>query len=231
MTHIAVLGATGRSGSAAISELDLLGIQAHALIRTPTDTDRLPETTGELTVSVVDTSQPDSMRDTLSDATTVINAIRLRGDAVEADAVLNLHATIIEAAGNSAPHIVTVGGAGTLMMPGGERFVNTPGSGFPAPTASRARAHIHLREALEAGDFPGSWAYLIPPPRFDPNGTRHGLYSRLPAGKQECAHTQHWISYADFGIALAHAAIERWEGTSLIADPQSLTSPNERKPS
>lgn len=231
MTRITVLGATGRSGRAAIAELDKLGAQVHAIVRAPGDEKRLPALSEHLTVAVADTAHPSSLVDALAGATTIINAIRLRGDAIDVGAVMELHTAILEASNPSSPHVITVGGAGTLLMPGGERFVNTPGSRFLAPTASRARAHIRLREALEAGAFPGTWAYLIPPPLFDPNGSRSGQYVRLPAGHREHEHTQHQISYADFGIALAHAATERWEGTWLITDPHSLTPNNERQPS
>ena len=99
-------------------------------------------------------------------------------------------------------------------MDDGRRFWETPG--FPAVTLPRGIGHAHLRDYLEQHEQSCQWAYLIPPPRYAPDGPYQGRYSRLPAGDREQAFLTDGISYEDFAAALVDAMREEWHGVWLI---------------
>lgn len=216
MTRVAVLGATGRSGSAVLKRLPAR-VRLTAALRKPEDLSRLPPLDREVTGVVVDIEDRASLRRSVAGADVVVNAIRLRED-IEPSALVELHDRITEAAeppAGRAALIVTVGGAGALRLSDGTRFWQTPV--FPKRTLPRGRAHARLRDHLEAGRSGTSWAYLIPPPAFDPDGTRMGNHRAWPGAADESSFCGRSISYADFAEAVCAAVEERWTGTRLVA--------------
>lgn len=218
MTRILVLGATGRAGSAVLTELPD-DVQTTAALRRPNDARRLPETAVPVDRAVVDVDDTASLHHAAQAAEVIINAIRLRED-IPPTALVDLHQRIA-AAGRpdrgAAPLIVTVGGAGALRLADGSRFWQHPG--FPERTLPRGRAHAQLRDHLEAGPSVTPWTYLIPPPAFDPDGPRTGHHTAWEPSDGESAFTERAISYADFATAVAQAALKRETGTRLIAWP------------
>lgn len=212
MTRILVLGATGRTGSATLTELPP-GVEVIAALRVPGDVDRLPTTRAIVAPHLVNILDTDSIRTAAEGADVIINAIRLRED-IPATALVDLHQRIV-AATDGNPLIATVGGAGSLHMPDGFRYWEH--AAFPTRTLPRGRAHAILRDHLESGLVGDQWAYLIPPPAFNPDGPRSGDYQEWPASTDETTFARHTISYADFAIALADAALETTTGTHLIA--------------
>lgn len=72
---------------------------------------------------------------------------------------------------------------------------------------------------MEASPAELPWAYLVPPPDFDPDGPHTGEYHTWPPRADESAFCAQSCSYADFGEAVCAAVEERWTGTWLVAAP------------
>lgn len=217
MKRVTIFGATGRSGSAILTEM-AGDCEIVAAVRHPDDVTRLGHAARPARLALVDIDDPSSAAAAIEGSKIIINAVRLRGE-IPQSAVLDFHQRIIKAVADlrqeRSTHVVIVGGAGTLWMPDGSRFWQSPS--FPAVTLPRGRAHALLRDHLETGDHIYSWAYLIPPPQFDPDGIRTDRFSRRPAQKEdEAAFLWSSISYADFALAARQAAITPWQGVWLI---------------
>ena len=206
-----MLGATGRAGSAIIRELPA-DARVVAAVRAASDSARLPGSHRSLQSAVIDLNDPDSIGPPAIEADVIINAVRLRED-IGPEALIDLHETIRMAAAEDA-WIVTVGGAGSLHLPGGQRFWQHPA--FPAQTLPRGIAHAGLRDHLEAGASGHRWSYLIPPPRFEPDGVRTGRYVIDSAAAEPTFARTAAISYADFALATARCAMARTAGTRLV---------------
>lgn len=108
-------------------------------------------------------------------------------------------------------------------MGGGRRFWQAPG--FPAATLPRGIGHARLRDYLEQHERDCRWAYLIPPPRFDPDGPFRGRYARIAAGGGEREFVDDGISYEDFAVALIDAVVGAWRGVWLIGGDGAPESP------
>ena len=63
-----------------------------------------------------------------------------------------------------------------------------------------------LRDHLEAGNAGSEWAYLIPPPVYEPEGPTTARWDRVSPSTDETAFTRQAISYADFGAAVAETS-------------------------
>lgn len=213
MKRVLVLGATGRSGSAVISHLSGR-MEIVAGLRTDIDRSRLPGDAGITGTARVDMTSITTLQRAMRDMNAVVNAIRLRED-IPATALVALHHLILDAAPSTHPPlVVTVGGAGSLHLPGGRRFWQSPA--FPTRTLPRGRAHAELRDHLEAGTAGGHWAYLIPPPALVPEGQATGSYRVWRPSENESEFTHRSIGYADFALALADAVEQGWTGTCLV---------------
>ena len=92
---------------------------------------------------------------------------------------------------------MTVGGAGSLHLPGQRRFWQSPT--FPTRTLPRGRAHAELRD-----------------PAFVPEGRATGSYRVWRPSEDESEFTHRSIGYADFALALADAVEQNWTGTCLV---------------
>ena len=213
MKRVLVLGATGRSGSAVISHLSGR-VEIVAGLRTEVDRSRLPGDACITGTALVDLASIASLQRAMRDMDAVVNAIRLRED-IPATALVDLHRLILGAApGAHPPLVVTVGGAGSLHLPGQRRFWQSPT--FPTRTLPRGRAHAELRDHLEAGYAGRHWAYLIPPPAFVPEGQATGGYRVWRPSEDESGFTRRTIGYADFALAVADAVEQGWTGTCLV---------------
>ena len=214
MKTILVLGATGRTGRLVCKHRpDNATVYAGLRQASYVEGQRsLPD--GADALRVVDIDDHTSLSTALESIDVVVNAIRLRED-IAASALVELHQSIVAARDTSRElFVVHVGGAGALHMDDGRRFWET--SGFPAVTLPRGIGHAHLRDYLEQHEQSCQWAYLIPPPRYAPDGPYQGRYSRLPAGDREQAFLTDGISYEDFAAALVDAVREEWHGVWLI---------------
>lgn len=215
MIRLLLLGATGRTGNSILRQLsENKHIQVTAAIRDEDDIERFPETIRPIHTKIVNIDSIFSLREATFQADIIVNAIRLRGN-IPPLALVTLDKRIRESIGNMENRlIITVGGAGSLHMLYGKRFWEDPN--FPKRTLPRGMAHAKLRDYLE--DLPQtSWAYLIPPPAYIPNGLRVGTYKRLEAPNDEIELLKKSISYEDFAIAVSDAIRERWKGIHLIS--------------
>ena len=153
MKRVLVLGATGRSGSAVISHLSGR-VEIVAGLRTDVDRSRLPGDAGITGTALVDLASIATLQRAIRGMNVVVNAIRLRED-IPATALVALHHLILDATPSTHPPlVVTVGGAGSLHLPGGSgsRRTSPPGHGHgAAPTPSCATT---WRRGLQVGTGP-----------------------------------------------------------------------------
>lgn len=215
MIRLLLLGATGRTGNSILRQLsENEHIQVTAAIRDVSDSSRLPKIKRPIHTTIVDIDNSLSLRKAASQADIIVNAIRLRGDIPRA-ALVTLDKRIREGVGDMEGRlIITVGGAGSLHTLHGQRFWQDPA--FPKRTLPRGIAHAELRDYLE--ELPqASWAYLIPPPAYIPDGLRVGTYKRWEASNDEMEFLKKSIRYEDFATAVCDAVRERWKGVHLIA--------------
>ncbi|QKG83639.1 NAD(P)H-binding protein [Kroppenstedtia pulmonis] len=216
MIRLLLLGATGRTGSSILRQLsENEHIQVTAAIRDLSDSSRLSKTRRPIHTMVVDIDNIFSLRKATSQADIIVNAIRLRGN-IPPRALVTLDKRIREGVGDMEGRlIITVGGAGSLHMLYGQRFWQDPA--FPKRTLPRGIAHAKLRDYLEELP-PTSWAYLIPPPAYNPTGPRTGCYNRWTPSNDESEFLNRSISYEDFATAVCKAVSEGWTGVHLIAN-------------
>ncbi len=214
--RVLLLGATGRSGAAILAAFPA-GAEVVAALRRPTDTSRLAASAATVVPAVVDLDDTAGLAAAARGVDAVVNAVRLLGP-LPADALVGLHDRLVAASGGpgeAAPLVVTVGGAGSLHLPGLGRFWQHPA--FPAETLPRGRAHARLRDHLESGAAGPRWAYLVPPAAYDPAGPRLGTYDTTDPSADEIAFLGRSIGYADFAAAVVDAVRDGWTGTRLVA--------------
>lgn len=216
MTEVLLLGASGRTGTALLRHRPT-GVRLHAGVRAaPGSTAHpLPAPEHADSARAVDLDDPVVMRQALTGVDVVVNAIRLR-EAIPPTALTDLHQRITHAHDNPTSLLVIhVGGAGSLHLGHGHRFWQDPT--FPATTLPRGAAHAALRDHLESQPAPHHWAYLVPPPAYQPQGPFTGTYHTHPPATDEHTFLQHSISYQDFALALADAVHDHWTGTHLVS--------------
>lgn len=207
-TRVLLLGATGRAGSAILNRLPR-SVLTIATVRPGRE--RASALPGAARVQSVDLEDLASLREATIDIDVVVNAVRLRGG-IPPDALVRLHERLVESTDGAL--IVTVGGAGSLHLPQGRRFADDPR--FPPVTLPRGRAHTRLRDHLESGASGSSWAYLVPPPAFDPEGPATGAFTWRAPSSDESAHLSAAISYADYAGAVVDTVLKRRTATWLV---------------
>lgn len=190
--HIALYGATGKSGSRILTELLSRGHQVTAIVRDPAKLAAQPG----LTVVQGDVSSAAAIAGKIKGADAVVSAYAPPAD--DTDQLLPVTEHFIEAvkqAGN--PRLVIVGGAGSLEVAPG---VTVIASGhLPAEWMPIAVSHEKVLEQVRKSDI--NWTYFSPAAFFVP-GERTGKF-RLGTD-QLIANEQHdsRISLEDYAIAL-----------------------------
>jgi putative NADH-flavin reductase len=187
MSHIAILGITGRAGSRIATELLQRGHIVTGIARNIADV--APR--DGLVVKAGDATQADTLAPLLRGHDAVVSATRFDGGS---DA-----ATVVAAVRQAGvPRLLVVGGAGSLEVAPGVAVVDTPG--FPAaykPEALAGRAFLNtLRDERQL-----NWTFLSPSALFEP-GERTGTF-RL-GGDQLLADAAgaSRITMEDYAIAL-----------------------------
>jgi putative NADH-flavin reductase len=190
--HIALYGATGKSGSRILSELLSRGHQITAIVRDPA---KLASQPG-LTVVEGDVSSAEAIASKIAGIDAVVSAYAPPPD--DTDQLLPVTERSIQAAQQAGvPRLLIVGGAGSLEVAPGVSLIAS--GHVPAEWLPIATSHAKALDLLKKSSI--NWTYFSPAAFFEP-GQRTGKF-RL--GKDALiANEQHdsRISLEDYAIAL-----------------------------
>lgn len=186
MSKIAIIGATGRAGSQLLAEALRRGHEVLAIARNPS---ALQGRAG-VTVKALDVNDGAALQAAVSGVDAVLSAAQF--------ATLEPQAIIAPVKRAGVGRLLLVGGAGSLLLPSGQRVIDSPD--FPEAYKAEANGGVRFLEALrqEAGL---DWSFLSPSAEFF-EGERTGQYRLgkdhlLIAGDGNSS-----ISFADFAIAM-----------------------------
>ena len=186
MSKIAIIGATGRAGSQLLEEALRRG---HTVIAIARNTDKLAVRPG-VTVKQVDALDDEALQHAISGSDVVISAAHF--------ATLPASAVIGPVKKAGVKRLLVVGGAGSLLLPGGGRVIDS--EGFPAEYKAEASAGAQFLETLRQ-EKELDWTFLSPSALFD--GTERTGKFRL--GTDDLlvnSDGNSSISFADFAIAM-----------------------------
>ncbi|MBC3196409.1 NAD(P)-dependent oxidoreductase [Pseudomonas poae] len=186
MSKIAIIGATGRAGSQLLEEALRRG---HSVVAIARNTEKLVPQAG-VTVKQVDALDAHALQQAVSGSDVVISAAHF--------ATLPASAVIGPVKQAGVQRLLVVGGAGSLLLPGGGRVIDS--AGFPDEYRAEASAGAEFLEALRQ-EKELDWTFLSPSADFVET-ERTGTF-RL--GQDELlvsAEGRSWISFADYAIAL-----------------------------
>jgi len=186
MSHIAIIGATGRAGGRLLEEALRRGHTVTAIARKASD-----KLSGRANVKAVDVD--------------VLDAAALEKTLTGHDAVFSAaHFSTVPPAAIIEPvkragvkRLLVVGGAGSLFAAPGLKVIDTPN--FPEAYKAEASAGAAFLEVLR-NEKELDWTFLSPSAEFV-DGERTGKF-RL--GKDDLlvsAEGRSWISFEDFAIA------------------------------
>ena len=188
MTHVAILGITGRAGSRIATELLQRGHTVTGIARNVVKAEARPG----LSLKQADATQLDALVALLRGHDAVISATHFAGG-IDA-------ATAIAAAKKAdVPRLLVVGGAGSLEIAPGKALVDTPE--FPAAYKAEALAGRAFLEALRAEKVL-DWTFISPSALFEP-GERTGSYRIGGNQLLADANGKSWVSMEDYAIAMA----------------------------
>ncbi|ROL93552.1 NAD(P)-dependent oxidoreductase [Pseudomonas protegens] len=186
MSKIAIIGATGRAGSQLLEEALRRGHSVTAIAR---NTAKIGQRAGVLTREV-DVADSAALQAAVAGHDVVISAAHF--STIPADAIIDP----VKKAG--VKRLLVVGGAGSLLLPGGGKVIDSPG--FPEEYKAEASAGgVYLDTLRKEQDL--DWTFLSPSVEFV-EGERTGQF-RL--GQDELlvnAQGRSWISFADYAIAM-----------------------------
>jgi putative NADH-flavin reductase len=188
MSHIAILGISGRVGSRIANELLARG---HTVTGIARNIDKIQPKPG-LTPKQADATRLDALVPLLCGHDAVVSATHFVGG-IDA-------ATAIAAAKQAdVPRLLVVGGAGSLEIAPGKALVDTPE--FPAAYKSEALAGRSFLQALRA-EKDLDWTFLSPSALLEP-GERTGQYRTGGDQLLSDANGKSWISMEDYAVAMA----------------------------
>ncbi len=186
MSKIAIIGATGRAGSQLLEEALRRGHSVTAIAR---NTAKIGQRAG-VTCRDVDVADSAALQAAVTGHDVVLSAAHFAPIAASA---------IIEPVKKAGvKRLLVVGGAGSLLLPGGGKVIDSPG--FPEEYRAEASAGgVYLETLRKEQDL--DWTFLSPSAEFV-EGERTGTF-RL--GQDELlvsSEGRSWISFADYAIAL-----------------------------
>lgn len=186
MSNIAIIGATGRAGSQLLEEALRRGHQVTAIARDPS---RLQGRAG-VTPVALDVTQGAGLVQALAGHDVVLSAAHFATVAPQ---------QIIEPVKRAGvKRLLVVGGAGSLLLPSGQRVIDSPD--FPEAYKAEASAGSVFLDTLRQ-EHELDWTFLSPSAEFV-GGERTGHYT---LGKDHLligADGKSWITFADYAIAL-----------------------------
>lgn len=161
MSHIAILGITGRAGSRIATELLQRGHTVTGIARNTADV--APR--DGLTVRAGDATQADALVPLLRGHDAVVSAMRFDGGRDAATVI-----AVVKQA--EVPRLLVVGGAGSLEVAPGVALIDAPQ--FPAAYKPEAQAGREFLNTLR-GEQQLDWTFLSPSALFEP-GERTGKF-------------------------------------------------------
>lgn len=156
MAHIVVFGGTGFAGRNIVHEAGGRGHSVVVVSRSRVIDGSLKDETTYRQGSIADAALVDELT---RGADVVVVATPASGTPPLVDAVPHLLAACAE----HGARLAVVGGAGSLLTPGGPALEQPD---FPEDYLPEARAHADVLEALRASDGVAPWFYLSPPMVF-----------------------------------------------------------------
>lgn len=186
MSKIAIIGATGRAGSQLLEEAVRRGHQVVAIARDPSSLQGRPG----VTVKALDAKDGDALHAAVSGVDAVLSAAHF--STLEPQAIIGP----VKRAG--VKRLLVVGGAGSLLLPSGQRVIDSPD--FPDAYKAEASAGVRFLDALrQASEL--DWTFLSPSAEFV-EGERSGRYTLGLDHLLIGADGRSWITFADYAIAL-----------------------------
>ena len=190
--HIALYGATGKSGSRILTELLTREHQVTAIVSDPAKLAAQPG----LTVVQGDVSSADAIAGKIKGADAVVSAYGPPPD--DTDQLLPVTENLIEAVKDAGvPRLLIVGGAGSLEVAPGVTVISS--GHIPAEWLPIAVSHAKVLEIVKKSNI--NWTYFSPAGFFVP-GERTGKFrlgtDQLIANEQGDSR----ISLEDYAIAL-----------------------------
>jgi uncharacterized protein len=185
MAHVALIGASGRAGSAILKELSDRGHKVTAIARNPEKIATLPN----VTAKKGDVFDKNGLATLLKGHDAVVSAVHF--SASDPSALIEA----VRAAG--AKRYLVVGGAGSLEVAPGKRLVDQPD--FPAAYKAEALKGGEFLDLLK-GEKQLDWTFLSPSALFVP-GERTGKF-RLGKDTLLTHDKGSSISFEDYAIAL-----------------------------
>lgn len=186
MSKIAIIGATGRVGSQLLEEALRRG---HSVIAIARHTDTLTARPG-VTVKQVDALDAAALQQAVSGSDVVISAAHF--------ATLPAASVIDPVKKAGVKRLLVVGGAGSLLLPGGGRVIDS--EGFPAEYKAEASAGAAFLDVLRE-EKTLDWSFLSPSAEFVED-KRTGTFRLGQDDLLVSSEGRSWISFADFAIAL-----------------------------
>ncbi|MDD1149022.1 MULTISPECIES: NAD(P)-dependent oxidoreductase [Pseudomonas] len=186
MSKIAIIGATGRAGSQLLEEALRRGHSVTAIAR---NTAKIGQRAGVLTREV-DVADSAALQAAVAGHDVVISAAHF--STIPADAIIDP----VKKAG--VKRLLVVGGAGSLLLPGGSKVIDSPG--FPEEYKAEASAGgVYLDTLRKEQDL--DWTFLSPSAEFV-EGERTGQFRLGQDDLLVNAQGRSWISFADYAIAM-----------------------------
>ncbi|NWB29531.1 NAD(P)-dependent oxidoreductase [Pseudomonas gingeri] len=186
MSKIAIIGATGRAGSQLLEEALRRGHGVTAIARNP--------------------AKIEARAGVVSKAVDALDAAALEAAVAGHDVVISAaHFATLPAAAVIGPvkragvkRLLVVGGAGSLLLPGGGRVIDSPG--FPPEYKAEASAGAAFLDTLRQ-EKELDWSFLSPSAEFV-EGERTGKFRLGQDDLLVSAEGRSWITFADYAIAL-----------------------------
>ncbi|MEN5090300.1 NAD(P)-dependent oxidoreductase [Pseudomonas protegens] len=186
MSKIAIIGATGRAGSQLLEEALRRGHSVTAIAR---NTAKIGQRAGVLSREV-DVADSAALQAAVAGHDVVISAAHF--STIPANAIIDP----VKKAG--VKRLLVVGGAGSLLLPGGGKVIDSPG--FPEEYKAEASAGgVYLDTLRKEQDL--DWTFLSPSAEFV-EGERTGQFRLGQDDLLVSAQGRSWISFADYAIAL-----------------------------
>nr|BFD43965.1 NAD(P)-dependent oxidoreductase [Pseudomonas sp. FFPRI_1] len=186
MSKIAIIGATGRAGSQLLEEALRRGHSVTAIAR---NTAKIGSRAGVVSREV-DVADSAALQAAVAGHDVVISAAHF--STIPASAIIDP----VKKAG--VKRLLVVGGAGSLLLPGGTKVIDSPG--FPEEYKAEASAGgVYLDTLRKEQDL--DWTFLSPSAEFV-EGERTGHFRLGQDDLLVSAEGRSWITFADYAIAL-----------------------------